>query len=43
MSKFENFNSEEFKLVKEVFETIPFMDVNIAHIIEVLYGEGILR
>lgn len=34
MSKFENFNSEEFKVVKEVFETIPFMDVNIAHIVE---------
>ena len=32
--KFENFNSEEFKLVKEVFETIPYMDVNIAHIVE---------
>lgn len=34
MSKFEKFNSEEFKVVKEVFETIPFMDVNIAHIVE---------
>ncbi len=34
MSKFNNYNSDECKVLKEVFNTMPLMDTNIANIIE---------
>jgi hypothetical protein len=34
MSKFINYNSTEYKILKNVFETIPMMDAYIANIIE---------
>jgi antitoxin component YwqK of YwqJK toxin-antitoxin module len=34
MSKFSNFNSPEYRVLKEVFEKIPMMDTYIANIIE---------
>ena len=34
MSKFSNYNSPEYRVLKEVFENIPMMDTYIANIIE---------